>query len=278
MTNSFARTWECPVCGYVYDEGKEGVPWADLPDDWECPRCGASKSLFQVVPVTAGTPSPSPASQDGVPDEYLRAWARGSDDVEPHMADIHRMAVTGESIIEPMRARRVAVSWDDILIKGAQLASMPLNKDEPVNTKTVIGPKARHPLEIDTPIYVTHMSFGALSREVKIALAKGSAAARTAMCSGEGGILPESLANAHKYIFEYVPNRYSVTDEYLRRVDAVEIKVGQSAKPGMGGHLPGSKVTKEIAEIRGFPVGTDIHSPARLPDIGGKDNLKAKVA
>ncbi len=77
------------------------------------------------------------------------------------------------------------------------------------------------------------MSFGALSKEVKLALAKGSAAVGTAMCSGEGGILPESVQSAHKYIFEYVPNRYSVTDEYLQAVDAVEIKIGQSAKPGM---------------------------------------------
>ena len=94
------------------------------------------------------------------------------------------------------------------------------------------------PLVLETPLYITHMSFGALSKEAKTALAKGSAAVRTAMCSGEGGILPESLANAYRYIFEYVPNKYSVTEENLKRVDAIEIKIGQSAKPGMGGHLP----------------------------------------
>ena len=99
------------------------------------------------------------------------------------------------------------------------------------------------------------MSFGALSKEAKLALAKGSAAARTAMCSGEGGILPPSLENAYKYIFEYVPNQYSVTPENLKRVDAIEIKIGQSTKPGMGGHLPGEKVTTEIAEIRGANKG-----------------------
>jgi glutamate synthase domain-containing protein 2 len=97
------------------------------------------------------------------------------------------------------------------------------------------------------------------------------------MCSGEGGILPESLDNAYKYIFEYIPNQYSVTEENLRRVDAIELKFGQSVKPGMGGHLPAEKVTKEIAEIRGFPEGTDIISPSSFPDIRNKDDLREKV-
>jgi glutamate synthase domain-containing protein 2 len=121
------------------------------------------------------------------------------------------------------------------------------------------------------------MSFGALSREVKIALAKGSAAVKTAMCSGEGGILEESMENAYKYIFEYVPNQYSITDDNLKKVDAIEIKIGQSAKPGMGGHLPAEKVTEEIAKIRGFPQGTDIVSPAHFEDINNKEDLKKKV-
>jgi glutamate synthase domain-containing protein 2 len=207
-------------------------------------------------------------------DEFLRP----SDELETHMADIHRMALTGESVIEPMRSRKPAVSWDDILIKGAQLARLPLNRDENVDAKTVIGPKARKPLVIGTPIIVSHMSFGALSKEAQTALALGSGAAGTAMCSGEGGILAEALGMAHRYIFEYVPNRYSVTEENLRRVDAVEIKFGQSAKPGMGGHLPAGKVTAEIAAVRGFPEGTDIISPSRFPDISSRDDLKRKVA
>jgi len=132
-------------------------------------------------------------------------------------------------------------------------------------------------LVIDTPVYITHMSFGVLSREVKIALAKGSAAAKTAMCSGEGGILEDELQAAHKYIFEYVPNQYSVTDENLQRVDAIELKIGQSAKPGMGGHLPGNKVTAEIAAVQGRAEGADIISPARFEDIRTRDDLKRQV-
>jgi glutamate synthase domain-containing protein 2 len=122
------------------------------------------------------------------------------------------------------------------------------------------------------------MSFGALSREAKIALARGSAAVETAMCSGEGGIVPESLEASHRYIFEYVPNQYSVTDDNLKAVDAIEIKIGQSAKPGMGGHLPGHKVTEEIAAVRGFPEGEDVISPAHFEDITNPDELRQKVA
>ncbi|MGD9346448.1 MAG: glutamate synthase-related protein [Candidatus Aminicenantes bacterium] len=209
--------------------------------------------------------------------EYFGNLKRESDDFEEAMEDIQRIAITGASITEPMRTRKNVISWDEILIKGAQLATLPLNDDEPVKIKTVIGPKAKHPLVIQTPIYVTHMSFGALSRDVKMALAKGSAAAKTAMCSGEGGLVEDSLQNAYKYIFEYVPNQYTVTDKNLRRVDAIEMKIGQSAKPGMGGHLPATKVTPEIAKIRGFPEGTDIISPARFPDVKSKDDLKDTV-
>ena len=89
------------------------------------------------------------------------------------MVDIHTMAATGRSIIEPMRTKKKTCTWDDLLLKGAQLARFPLNEDEPVRTQTVIGPSAQHPLTLDTPIYVSHMSFGALSREIKIALGKG---------------------------------------------------------------------------------------------------------
>ena len=225
-------------------------------------------------------PAPALASKrsaDVVPDP-ARVPVKTFDEFEAYMADIHIMSETGQSIIEPMRTRQPTFSWDDILIKGAQLSRVPLNIDQAVNTKTVIGPRAAHPMEIDSPVYITHMSFGALSREAKVALARGSAAVKTAMCSGEGGILPESFESSHKYIFEYVPNEYSVTEENLKRADAVEIKFGQSAKPGMGGHLPAEKVTKEIAEIRGFAEGIDIISPAHFSDILNKNDLKNKVA
>ena len=124
--------------------------------------------------------------------------------------------------------------WDDILLLGNQLNPPPLNDHDAVDTTTVIGRNAKKPLILANPIFVSHMSFGALSKETKVALAKGSALAGAAMCSGEGGILPEEMAAAHKYIFEYIPNLYSVTRENLRNADAIEIKIGQGTKPGIG--------------------------------------------
>ncbi|HUT03704.1 MAG TPA: glutamate synthase-related protein [bacterium] len=273
--------YECSVCGHIFDEEKEGKKWGDLPDDWSCPICESPRPYFRLQ--GQGSPQEEPAASDEPqrssvsPDDYLSEWRRHSDQLESHMSDIHEIARSGESIHEPMRSRKPVVSWDDILIKGAQLARIPLNDDDLVNAKTIIGPRAKKPLVIETPIYVTHMSFGALSKRVITALAKGSASVKTAMCSGEGGILPESIENAHKFIFEYVPNEYSFTEENLRRVDAIEIKIGQSAKPGMGGHLPAAKVTDEIAALRSRPRGADILSPSRFHDIRNRDDLRKKV-
>lgn len=168
-------------------------------------------------------------------------------------------------------------NWDDILILGAQLNPPPLDEDAPVTTMTIIGKHAKRPMILENPVYISHMSFGAMSREIKVALAKGSALARTAMCSGEGGILPEEKKAAYKYIFEYVPNKYSVTDENLRTSDAIEIKIGQGTKPGMGGHLPGEKVTAEIAELRGKKQGEDVQSPSKFPELNTKEDLKEMV-
>ena len=271
--------YQCEVCQFIYDEEKEGTKWDDLPEDWVCPVCGTARKYFSPVatmPPAETLPEPIQKEEVGLamPIDLKKTTAATEDD----FADIHEMAETGKPVYEPMRTKKPIISWDEILFKGAQLATVPLNMDDPVRTQTIIGPGAKKPLVIDTPIYVTHMSFGALSKESKIALAKGSAAVKTAMCSGEGGILPESLDNAYKYIFEYVPNQYSVTEENLRRVDAIEIKIGQSAKPGMGGHLPGHKVTDEIAAIRGFQPGKDIVSPSHFKDINNREDLKKKVA
>ena len=266
--------YRCRICSYIYNEKTEGIFFEDLYPDWTCPVCGAAKTEFELMEEAPPPPPPVEPVREA---KSIEDFRRASDELEAHMADIHRMALVGESVVEPMRSRKPVVSWDDILIKGAQLARLPLNRDETVDTATTIGPKAKTPLLIATPIIVSHMSFGALSKEAQSALALGSGAAATAMSSGEGGILAEAMGLAHKYIFEYVPNRYSVTYENLRRVDAIEIKFGQSAKPGMGGHLPGGKVTAEIAAVRGFPEGTDIVSPSRFPDIATREDLRRKV-
>ncbi len=268
----------CSVCEYIHDEEKTGQKWDDLPDDWVCPVCESPKNYFSKMDGAETEQEPQDdrnQKKTNVPDpiDLQKTMA----EAEPYYADIQAMARSNRTMDEPMRTKEPVISWDEILIKGAQLARTPLNHADPVNTKTVLGPRAATPLEIETPIYISHMSFGALSREAKTALAKGSAAVKTLICSGEGGILPEELDAAHRYIFEYVPNKYSVTDENLRKVDAVEIKIGQSAKPGLGGHLPGKKVTSEIAQIRGFKEGEDIISPSHFEDIRTRDDLKDRV-
>ncbi|MCD8352546.1 MAG: rubredoxin [Planctomycetaceae bacterium] len=261
-------TYVCLDCAYEYVEAKEGCAFADLPATWTCPVCGAPKSSYERS--LASETAEGGLDAGGPPD-------KSRDELEEWMADIREIAASGKSLDEAMRTRKPTLSWDGILFKGAQLARRPLLQEEPVDTVTVIGPRAAKPLVIASPIFVSHMSFGALSKEAKTALAKGSAMAQTAMCSGEGGILEESITNAHRYIFEYVPNRYSVTPENLARVHAIEIKIGQSAKPGMGGHLPGEKVTEDIAAARGFPVGKDILSPSRFPDINSPADLRGRI-
>ncbi len=267
--------YECSLCSFLYDEAAETVKWNAL-SQWTCPVCGSDKTSFACM-GRGSMGNIQISKKVDILDDYLGEWQRASDDFESNMSDIHKISSTGKPISEPMRTQVPTFSWDDILFKGAQLFKLPLNKSRPVQTRTIIGPAAMVPLVMESPIFVTHMSFGALSKEAKLALAKGSAQIKTAMSSGEGGILSESLAASYKYIFEYVPNKYSVTDENLQKVDAIEIKFGQSAKPGMGGHLPGHKVTKEIAKVRGFREGKDITSPSCFPDIRSKDDLKVTI-
>ena len=269
----------CSVCEYVHDEEKTGQTWGDLPDDWVCPVCDSPKNYFSEMDADESEQQKEQVAKtedDSAPIASIDLQKTMAE-AEPYFADIQEIARSSRTMDEPMRTKEPVISWDEILIKGAQLAKIPLNHDELVNTKTVIGPKAVKPLVIETPIYISHMSFGALSKEAKTALAKGSAAIKTLICSGEGGILPEEFDAAYRYIFEYVPNQYSVTEENLKKVDAIEIKIGQSAKPGLGGHLPGMKVTSEIAQIRGFKEGEDIVSPSHFKDIRSKEDLKNRV-
>ena len=239
--------YKCSVCGYVFEE-TENKKFEDLA---ECPVCGQPLSKFQKLETTE-EPKADKGKADENPLAYPAEYVRYDENCR-YMAEIHEMALTGKPIIEAMGTQMPMPSWDDILILGAQLNPPPLMEDDPVDSTTIIGKHAKHPMVLDMPVYISHMSFGAMSKEMKEALAKGSAMAKTAMCSGEGGILPEEKAAAYKYIFEYVPNKYSVTPENLMEADAVEIKIGQGTKPGMGGHLPGEKVTPEIAKIRNKP-------------------------
>ena len=264
--------YRCRICGAIFDEAKEGKKLSEIPC---CPVCKQPISNFEKIADAEETKPDAIASSvtaaaDAVKAEpagavklssaslaYDEAYAR-VDERCRYMKEIHEMAVTGRTIGGAMGTQMPMPGWDDILLLGAQLNPPPLEDDAPVETRTVIGKHAKKPMVLDSPVYISHMSFGALSKETKVALAKGSALAKTAMCSGEGGILPEEKAASYKYIFEYIPNKYSVTDENLKTADAIEIKIGQGTKPGMGGHLPGEKVTPEIAALRGKKPGEDV--------------------
>lgn len=264
--------YKCSVCGYVYDEEAEGKAFSELT---ECPLCKQPVEKFDLI--SGGEITAAVSEKEDLDLSYPKE-TRKTDSNYRYMKEIHEMAVTGKSAIEAMGTQMKMPDWDDILLLGAQLNPPPLEEHAEVSLKTVIGKHAEKPMVLDMPVYISHMSFGALSKETKIALAKGSAMAGTAMCSGEGGILPEEKEAAHKYIFEYVPNLYSVTDENLKSSDAIEIKIGQGTKPGMGGHLPGSKVTPEIAAIRNKPLGEDVISPSKFPGIDTKEDLKNLVS
>lgn len=269
--------FKCTVCGYI---ASGATPPA------ECPVCHVPAEKFEQLAEDfaeeQGQESETQPASAGAEEEadgnlaYDPQFVRHDTNCR-YMKEIHEMAVTGKTIGGSMGTQMPMPGWDDILLLGAQLNPPPLHDQEPVITTTVIGKNAKRPMILQNPVYISHMSFGALSEEIKIALAKGSALAKTAMCSGEGGILPKEQAAAYKYIFEYVPNKYSATDENLRAADAIEIKIGQGTKPGMGGHLPGSKVTEEIAALRGRKPGEDIQSPSHFAEIKGKEDLKEMV-
>lgn len=194
------------------------------------------------------------------------------------MLDIHATTKKGKSVEDGMGSERVLARFDSLVFLPAQLATLPLLDEETVNLETVIGPDADQPLKVSMPIMLSGMSFGALSKEVKIALAKAGAETGTASNSGEGGMLDEERAEAKNYIIQLASGRFGQTPDRLKQADAIEVKISQSAKPAKGGVLRGAKVTEEIAKVRGLTKGQDAISPARHPDISSPEDLKQKVA
>ena len=208
-------------------------------------------------------------------DQYLGQYAdTHPESTEPYTAYIKSLAQHGLKKVGhhgPSASmgvdRNTLPKWEDIQFLPAQLATRPLMDEDPVSTKVVIGPNANRPLELEIPLFVSDMSFGSLSREAKIALAKGAELSGTGICSGEGGMLPEEQANNSRYFYELASGKFGFSFEKVAKAQAFHFKGGQGAKTGTGGHLPGNKVTPEIASVRGLEVGQTAISPATFPDL-----------
>ncbi len=203
---------------------------------------------------------------------------------EPTVQYIHDLARDGLSKVGhhgPMGAMGVPRSelpqWHDIQVLTAQFANKPKLDDTPVETKLVVGPNADKPLVLNIPIFVSDMSFGALSEEAKIALARGAEMAGTGICSGEGGMLPEEQQANHRYFYELASAEFGYREDLLSRVQAFHFKGGQGAKTGTGGHLPGNKVTGKIAQVRGLAEGTPAISPATFADLKTVEDFQRRA-
>ncbi len=193
---------------------------------------------------------------------------------EPTVARIHELARDGLSKLGHHGEmgsmgvpRKDLPHWDDIQILPAQMARKPLLDDVEVKTDVVIGGRARKPLKLDIPLFVSDMSYGALSEEAKTALSRGAELAGTGICSGEGGMLPEEQAENSRYFYELASAKFGWDIAHVEKVQAFHFKGGQGAKTGTGGHLPGEKVQGKIAQVRGLEEGQAAISPATFPDL-----------
>ena len=228
------------------------------------PYCDGSHT--RLGSAKAGDVSPQPR-QDGPPEAVPTPE-------EPTVARIHAMARDGLSKTGhhgEMGAMGVPLTelprWQDIQFVTAQFATKPLMDDAAVGTELVIGPRANKPLALDIPLFVSDMSFGALSQEAKVALAKGAELAGTGICSGEGGMLAEEQGANSRYLYELASAQFGWDISLVERVQAFHFKGGQGAKTGTGGHLPAAKVTEKIALVRGLQVGEDAISPATFEKL-----------
>jgi glutamate synthase domain-containing protein 2 len=223
--------------------------------------------------------NPQPYQRDAYQGTY-QDHSKGSP-AEPYVKFIRELATNGLERVGhhgPVSAmgvpRNELPHWDDLQFVTAQLARVPQLDDTPVGTDLVVGPRARKPLKLDIPIFVSDMSFGALSLEAKVALAKGAELAGTGICSGEGGMLPEEQAANGRYFYELASARFGFSPDKLQKVQAFHFKGGQGAKTGTGGHLPGEKVSGKIAEVRQLEPGTPAISPARFPEWEDEDGFR----
>ena len=204
----------------------------------------------------------------------------GSATYTPKVIDeIHRAAREGIYSIRGAGAKRAVPNFDDLVFLGASMSRYPLEGyRERCDTNVVIGARyASKPIELDIPITIAGMSFGALGANAKRALGLGASAMGTSTTTGDGGMTQEEREASKTLIYQYLPSRYGMTPNQLRQADAIEVVIGQGAKPGGGGMLLGQKITDRVAEIRTLPAGIDQRSACRHPDWTGPDDLEIKI-
>jgi glutamate synthase domain-containing protein 2 len=195
------------------------------------------------------------------------------------IAEIRRAANTGIYRIRGWGAKRVLPTLDDLVFLGASMSRYPLEGyREACGTDVVIGEgRAERPVHLDIPVTIAGMSFGSLSAQAKEALGRGASSAGTSTTTGDGGMTEEERGHSTKLVYQYLPSRYGMNPDDLRRADAIEVVVGQGAKPGGGGMLLGQKITERVAEMRTLPEGIDQRSACRHPDWTGPDDLAIKI-
>ncbi|MDD5489117.1 MAG: glutamate synthase-related protein [Candidatus Moranbacteria bacterium] len=196
------------------------------------------------------------------------------------VADIKTLAETGESIVRPMGSLKkigCELSLDNLQFVPAQVAKIPLNREEKVNMEVVIGPAAKKPLKVASPIMISGMSFGATSKNVHLVVSKVAKDLKIAFNSGEGGILDELYSAKEFLIGQYATGRFGVNDDVIKKVAAVEIRFGQGAYPGKGSYLPAKKMTEEVANLRGLKTGESSYSPAHHHDMKTPEEIAVKV-
>ncbi|MDQ7774504.1 FMN-binding glutamate synthase family protein [Paracoccus aminovorans] len=194
-------------------------------------------------------------------------------------SEIRRAADTGIYDIRGGGAKRKVPSFDDLLFLGASISRYPLEGyRERCDTSVTLGTRfAKKPIELKIPVTIAGMSFGALSGPAKEALGRGATLAGTSTTTGDGGMTNEERGHSEKLVYQYLPSRYGMNPNDLRRADAIEIVVGQGAKPGGGGMLLGQKITERVARMRNLPIGIDQRSACRHPDWTGPDDLEIKI-
>ena len=209
-----------------------------------------------------------------------RTLPRLSATFDPHtMSEIRRAASTGIYDIRGAGAKRALPHFDDLLFLGASISRYPLEGyRERCGTEVTLGDRfASRPLELKIPITIAGMSFGSLSGQAKEALGRGANAAGTSTTTGDGGMTAEERGHSKLLVYQYLPSRYGMNPDDLRRADAIEVVVGQGAKPGGGGMLLGQKINARVAKMRSLPEGIDQRSACRHPDWTGPDDLEIKI-